>query len=391
MMRADLVSGSDASQILSLAERVARERIAPLAAAYDRRGDFPRESYEALREAGLTAMTVPRRYGGLGVDLPAYCDVLAILASACGSTALTLNMHSSVVRMIDAMGSEDQRARYLREAAEGKLFASLTSEPASSLRRNFRVETRAAPVDGGYVLSGLKYFCSSSSAADYFFVWAMPPGAERLETDLLNVVVPARAAGIQIEDTWDAVAMRATASHSVRFDGVFVAEGAVIGGPGGAVRHRLTHVFMPGYAAVYLGLAQAALDRAVDYARHRAFGDRTPADDPVVQHHVGRMSALVAGARAMMHAAALLAGGPPGPEAALALNQAKYLSCEAACRVADLALQVVGGRALYMREDLQRIFRDAHVGMLMPPSNDHALEIAGQLTLGFDVAGGFLG
>lgn len=379
--------------VLRLAEEVARERVAPLAQQYDRAGEFPLGSYEALRQAGLTAMTVPSEFGGLGVDLPVYCEVIRTIARACGSTALTLNMHSSVLRMIDAMGDDEQRRRFLREAAQGKLFATLTSEPSSSLRRGFRVGTRAVPVAGGYLIHGYKYFCSLSTAADYFFVWAMPEGGERLDSDLLNVLVPARADGVHIEQTWDSVAMRATASHSVRFEGVFVPEDFVIGGPGGAVRHRLTDVFMPGYAALYVGLAEAALERVVTYARERRFEGTgtTVADDAVVQHHVGEMSARIAAARELMRAAARMAVTGRGQATALVLNQAKYMACETAMRIADLALQVMGGRALYLREELQRVFRDAHVGAVMPPSNDHALETIGKLELGFDVEGGFLG
>jgi alkylation response protein AidB-like acyl-CoA dehydrogenase len=379
-----------AQDIRERAAEAARQ-IAPLADEYDRSGEFPLKSYEVLRALGLTTMAVPKEYGGLGLDVPTYCEVVSVLAGACGSTALTLNMHSSVLRQIEALGDEDQRRHYLGEAAAGRLFASLTSEPATSLRRNFRVGTTVKRVEGGYLLNGFKYFASLSGAADYFFVWAMPEGREDLAQDLLHLVVPARSPGVSIEYTWDSVAMRATSSHSVRFENVFVAEEAAVGGPGGAVRAQLTDVYMPGYAAVYTGLAVAARDAAVAYALERRFGPVRVADDAVVQNHVGRMDALVAAATTLTREAALAMASPPGPERALALNRAKYFASWAAVEVADLAMQVVGGRAFNRGQSLQRIFRDAHVGMVMPPSLDHALETVGKLALGFDVAGGFLG
>lgn len=384
-------TGQPTADVLLEARQAARE-IAEYADEYDRTGEFPFKSYDVLRRFGLTTMAVPKAYGGLGLDFPTYCEVLSIIAGACGSTGLTLNMHSSVLRQIVAMGTPAQCQRYLGEAVAGKLFASVTSEPSSSLRRNFRPGTTVRRVEGGYLLNGYKYFASLASAADYFFVWAMPEGAERLDQDLVNLLVPSRAPGVEIEYTWDAMAMRATASHSIRFQNVFVEEAAAIGGPGGTVRHHLTDVYMPGYAAVYTGLAEAAYQFAVDYALERRFGAQRVADDPVVQQHIGHMHTLITVSRLMTREAARALESEGMSEATvLLLQQAKYVACRTAAEVADLAMLVVGGRGFHRGQRLQRIFRDAHVGMVMPPSLDHARETIGRLALGFDVTGGFLG
>lgn len=380
------------SHIVELAEKVARETVLPLAAKYDREGRFPVEIYEALKAVGLTAMRVPTSMGGLGASLPIYGQAIKTIARACGSTALTLNMHSSVVHIVNRMGDPDQRSRYLKEAAEGKLFASLTSEPASSFRGKFSVQTTAEKVSGGYVLNGQKFFCSLSTGADYFFVWAMPQEGGDLRNDLLNILVPADAEGVRIEETWDAMAMRATASHSVQFKDVFVPEDALIGGPGGVVRHELTDAFMPGYVATYLGLAEAAYEYAVDFVMKKKPqpGETPIREHAVIQQHIARMNMTISSAQLFMERAMELAEGEDRKEAILALNQAKYAAAEAARSVADAALQVVGGRALYRHFPLERIMRDAHVGVVMPPNHDQTLETIGRICLGMEVSGGFL-
>ena len=387
---------AESDRLVKLAETIATETVAPLAGTYDRAGEFPSKIYDVLRRSGLTALAVPREFGGLGADWHTYCLVLRTLARACGSTALTLNMHSSVVRMIDRMGTLAQRQHYLSEASKGRLFASLTSEPATSFRGRFSVQTRVDEVEGGYILNGLKFFCSLSSEADYFFVWAMPGGRGDLRNDLLNLVVPAKSEGVRIERTWDAMAMRATASHTVHFENVFVPSSAAVGGPGGAVRHELTDVFILGYAAVYLGLAEAAYRAALDFVMNKK---QEPGEVPLkqqthIQQVIGQMDVAVEGARLFLERAIHLeetgTQGADRREAIRAKNQAKYAACEAARTVADAALRLVGGRALLRGHPLERVFRDAHVGMVMPPNHDQCLETIGKLNLGFTVAGGFL-
>jgi butyryl-CoA dehydrogenase/acyl-CoA dehydrogenase len=132
-MRQDLVDRADA---------LTREKIAPRAAMYDREGKNPVESWSDLQREGYLACAVPTAYGGMGLDMASYIGVIRVIARGCASTAMTLHMHSTVMRFIDALGTEAQKRRYFAEVVErGKMFGSWGSEPAVSLSRTFTMET----------------------------------------------------------------------------------------------------------------------------------------------------------------------------------------------------------------------------------------------------------
>ena len=136
-------------RIVDIASRLAREKLAPRAARYDREAANPVDSWRDLHADGILAAAIPAAHGGLGLDMPAYVDVIRTLAQGCASTAMTLHMHSTVMRFIDALGTEAQKRRWFAEVVGGgTLFGSWGSEPAVSLSRTLLMET-AIRADGG--------------------------------------------------------------------------------------------------------------------------------------------------------------------------------------------------------------------------------------------------
>jgi alkylation response protein AidB-like acyl-CoA dehydrogenase len=134
--RPDGVSEAARARIVETAARLAREKLAPRAARYDRDAANPVDSWRVLHADGILAAAIPTAYGGLGLDMPAYIDVIRTLAQGCASTAMTLHMHSTVMRFIDALGTEAQKRRWFAEVVSGgKLFGSWGSEPAVSPSR----------------------------------------------------------------------------------------------------------------------------------------------------------------------------------------------------------------------------------------------------------------
>ena len=129
--------------------QITREKIAPRAAEYDAAGANPVESWRELAREGFLAAAIPRAYGGLGLDLPTYIAVIRAIAAGCASTAMTVHMHSTVMRFINALATPAQKRRYYAEVVEhGRLFGSWGSEPAVSLSRTFLMET-VVTQDGG--------------------------------------------------------------------------------------------------------------------------------------------------------------------------------------------------------------------------------------------------
>jgi len=375
-------------EIVSRISRLAHERFAPRAARYDAENTFPTENYADLREHRLIDLTVPKEYGGKGLSSLAYCLAMREMAKGDSSTALTFNMHATIMTIIAQLGTEEQKHRYFGEVVRrGALFASIGSEPnASPNSRRFYVESSLSKTAGGYHLNGTKHFCSFGNAADYYFIYAMLDGAKRVRDGLLSVVVPRGTPGVTVIETWNAMAMRATASHSMTYQDAFVREDNVVGLPGVVFTSGLGSEYAVGYAAIYLGIAEAAYEFARDYARTRIIKPDTEpiGHSPVIQRYIAEMSVALEAAR-LMSAQAARTARPGTTERVFAVSQAKYLSAEAAIKVTDLALRICGGRGLLKDYPLERYYRDVRAGLVMGPSTDFLLLNIGRAELGLDM------
>src|SRR5574341_354610 len=288
---------AETQALVDVARRLARERFAPRAAQVDATATFPFENYADLRRHGLLGLTVPREHGGLGVDSITYSLVLKEISKGCAATGLTFNMHSAIVAFLQQLASPEQQARYFREAAQdGKVFASITSEPGSSFRDKFTVGTALKRADGGYVINGTKHFCSLATGADYYFTWGV----------------------------------RGTASHTMHYRDCFVPAEQVVGAPGAILGQDLS-LWSLGYTAVYLGIAEAAYDFAVHFAQTQKFKPAmTPImEQPGVQRTIGEMNTILESARQLLYEAARMRAVEDRRAKTLAMNRAKYAASEA--------------------------------------------------------------
>src|SRR5438046_10669928 len=232
--------------------------------------------------------------------MPTYVGVIRTLAGGCASTAMTLHMHATVMRFLDTLGTEAQRRRYFPEVvAHGRLFGSWGSEPAVSLSRTLLMETAIRETDEGWVIDGVKHFCTMALGASYYLVWCGLDGEADMGKALLQALVPAEATGLVTDGKWNTLGMRATFSPSVTFKGVRVDGDATLGRPGSAMQVGVVQGFGLGYAAVYVGVAEAALAFAIDYARQRVVRPENiaVAQDPTVQRHIGELTAQLHAAR----------------------------------------------------------------------------------------------
>jgi alkylation response protein AidB-like acyl-CoA dehydrogenase len=373
--------------LLELVSRLTREQIAPRAAEYDAAGTNPIDSWRVLGRDGFLASCIPTSYGGLGLDMPTYISVIRTIARGCANTAMTVHMHSTVMRFIDALGTDAQKRRYFDEAVgHGKLFGSWGSEPAVSLSRTFLMETVVREDGDAYVVDGVKHFCTMALGASHYMVWCALEGGTDMGKVLLQVLVPADAPGIATDGKWNTLGMRATFSPSVTFTGVRVPKEAAIGDPGEALRVGVVESFALGYAAVYLGIAEGALAFAIDYAKKRIVKpENIPvAHDPAVQRHIGELSAHLDGALLVLADTALRWEAADALERGVLGNKAKYLATEVGLAVTSKVIQVVGGRGAYKDFPAERAFRDLRTSTLMPPTVDRMLEGIGKNALGIE-------
>ena len=384
------------AETVARAGRITRERIAPRAAEIDREGRNPVESWRDLWQEGLLAAAVPAAYGGLGADMATYIAVIRTIAEGCASTAMTLHMHSTVMRFIDALGTDAQKRRWYADVVDrGQLFGSWGSEPAVSLSRTFLMETVVRADGDHWTIDGVKHFCTMALGASHYLVWCALDGESDMGKALLQVIVPAETPGISTDGKWDTLGMRGTYSPSVTLKNVRVAGAAALGRPGAAVQVGVVESFALGYAAVYVGVAGASLDFAIEYARKRIVKpENIPvAADPTVQRHIGRLRVHLDAARLVLEESAEHWEAADVVERGLLANRAKVLATEAGLEVTEQVIQVVGGRGAYKDFPAERAFRDLRTSTLMPPTVDRMLETIGKGALGitegmFRVGGG---
>jgi alkylation response protein AidB-like acyl-CoA dehydrogenase len=375
--------------ILDRVDRLTRESIAPRAAEYDAAGANPIDSWRVLARDGVLASSIPTAYGGLGLDMPTYISVIRTIAQGCANTAMTVHMHSTVMRFIDALGTPDQKRRYFDEVLRhGRLFGSWGSEPAVSLSRTFLIETVVRQDGDAYVVDGVKHFCTMALGASHYMVWCALEGGSDMSKALLQVLVPADTPGIVTDGKWNTLGMRATFSPSVSFRDVRVPKDSALGDPGTALQAGVVESFALGYAAVYVGIAEGALAFAIDYAKQRIVKPEnvTVAHDPAVQRHIGELAAHLDAARLVLADTAERWEAADVQERGVLGNKAKYLATEVGLAVTSKVIQVVGGRGAYKDFPAERAFRDLRTSTLMPPTVDRMLEGIGKSALGLDGA-----
>ena len=371
---------------VAVADSLGREKFAARAPAIDREARFPFENYRDLRDSGLLALTVPREHGGIGADSLTYAVILSRIAKGCASTGLTFNMHCAIVDFLLQIAGPEQQQRYFGEVVRnGAVFASITSEPGSSFRDKLAIRTSIRREDGRYRLNGTKHFCSLSTGATYYFTWSLLDGAEDITDGLLNVLIRADQPGVEIVHDWDTLGMRGTVSNSIRFHDVEILPEDVVGEPG-AILGKDMSIWSLGYTGVYFGIAEAAYEFCVEYVKRSKFRgmSETLAFDPRIQRQVGEMATLLESARRAVERLGMLRGNASKTELAFILNQAKYLATEAAKEIAERAVRLTGGRGLLRSLPLERHFRDALAGVVMPPANDRCLETVGKIALGME-------
>ncbi|GAA4933024.1 acyl-CoA dehydrogenase family protein [Actinoplanes utahensis] len=364
-------------------------RFTARAADHDREGAFPEADFADLREAGFFGLMVPARLGGAGAGFAEYAEVAYELARGNGATALIFNMHAAVTGALSGVSDElaealglprealEARDEHLKAAAGGSWYAVAMSERGVGSRLS-RMATTYQPVDGGYRITGAKTFCSGAGHADAYLIAARSAADP---TQVSQFLVPA-GDGLTVEPTWDALGMRATASHDLHID-VTVPASALLGGMEGlalAVAQMAPHWMVASYAAVYVGVARAAVDAAIEHVKARGL-DALPA----VRARIGRADAAVAAAHLTVREAARRVDEAPGdPDTNRWVWRAKLLAGTTAADVAASMLEAAGTSAMRRGHPLERLYRDARAGSLQPATSDVCADWLGVDALGGD-------
>lgn len=342
------------------------------ATRHDQEGSFPFENFADLREAGYLKLTVPQEFGGNGLSLYALVMLQERLAYGDGSTALAVGWHVGQILHLRTTRKWPEAifADLCRSVvSDGTMINTFASEAASgSPSRGGKPETTAIPTDGGWRITGLKTFSTLSPILDRFVVSAYIPDEDCTDDFLIH-----RTDRVTLVETWDTLGMRATGSHDVVLDGVFVAKNMRLSGKGmDDGGGWLLHI-----PACYMGIALAARDYALEFARsYRPNHMNEPiAALPSVQQSIGEMEIELRTARSLLYAAADRWDREKEDRPALKpeLGLAKYVATNNAIKIVDLAMRIVGAASLSRNRPLERYYRDVRAGLHNPPMDSTVL------------------
>ena len=374
---------ADQRQVQELVRRVARERVAPRADAIDRTADYPQDMFDLLKELGLFTLPFPAEYGGSGSMLSA-AIAIEEFGRVCYNTAYLLLVQWTPFGAILAGGTEAQKKRLLPGLASGELRAAISTTEPQSGSDVAGIRTRATKVDGGYSLSGAKIWCTNSPVSDFILVGARV--SEERSARAINLFIVERGApGLEIGRKEEKMGARGIPSCPLYLDKVFVPDENRLGeeGAGFKIVMEAFNQSRPLIGARGVGLAQGAIDHAVDFIKSRVVFEQPVSDFQGIRWMVADMATQTEAARNLVYrAAAMVDAGVTGTELAPICAMAKSFASDTAMKVATDAVQLFGAAGISADYPINRYFRDAKVLQIVEGTNQIQRNIIANAVLG---------
>jgi len=356
-------------EIRNLTRTIAEEQVLPVRAALDEKEEFPKEIMKILADAGLFGVYISEEYGGLGGGLLDLCIVVEELSRVCSGVAVSYAASGLGTFTLLEFGTDEQRKKYLPDIASGRKMAAFGLTEAEAGSDAGGIKTTATPTKGGYVLNGTKQFITNGGDAEVYTVIALtdkskgPRGASAF-------IVDKDTPGFTFGRKEKKLGIRASSTRELVFEDCFIPADSIIGreGMGFILTMKLLDRSRPGLGAQAMGLAQGALEAAVEYAKQRVqFGHPIYAQQ-AVQQMLAEMGMRVEAARALVYATARMidAGAKDfTKESAMC----KVFASDTAMKVTTDAMQIFGGVG-YMRDyPIEKMFRDAKITQIYEGSN----------------------
>jgi alkylation response protein AidB-like acyl-CoA dehydrogenase len=340
----------------------AQNEIAPLAHEFDEEAKFPHKQIKGLAELGLLGMIIPEEWGGAGFDSISYSLALEEIAKADASCAVIVSVTNSVCCYpILSFGTDEQKENYLKPLARGeKLGAFCLSEPqAGSDAANQK--TKAVYQDDCYIINGTKSWVTSGGIADVYIVMAVT-GEHEGKKEITAFIVDKDTQGLTVSSIEHKMGQRASQTAEMSFQDVCVPAKNVLGKVGDGMKIALGSLDNGriGIATLGVGLAQAALDESLKYAKDRVAFGKPIAEFQAIQFKLSDMATQTEAARLLTHRAAYMKD-KGDKRAGWYASMAKLFATENANRVCADAVQIHGGNGYSREYTVERLYRDARV------------------------------
>ena len=360
----DFHLSNEQRDIQQMVRDFAQKEIAPLAIEIDRDARFPAETFKKMGELGLLGLLVPSEYGGRGQTILTFCVAAEEIAIACAATALSYLSHAVLCsHNLSCNGSEEQKRKYLPDLASGaKLGAIAMTEPNAG-SDVLSIETFAERRDGQYIINGKKTFITNGPVADVFLVYVRTDKSAG-PRGISQFIVEKGYPGFSVGQPFHKMGMRGSPTAELLFEDCRVpAENLVKG------ENKALGILMGGLdvertvgAAMGVGLAQSAFNRALAYAKQRQQFGQPIIMFEMIAEKVANMSMEIAAARLLTHKAATLCD--EGVRCSAEASHAKLFASETSVRVTSEAVQILGGYGYMKENEVERMMRDAKLGTI---------------------------
>ena len=366
-MEFDFLLSEEHKMIRDAVREFAQNEIAPVAANYDEPGEFPMPIINKMGEMGLMGIEVPEEYGGAGLDTLAYVLAMEEVAKADVATSTIMSVNNSLFcHAVLTYGTEEQKQTYLRAVASGEAISAyaLTEPQSGSDAANMR--TRAVLSDDGkyYIINGRKSWITSGPVADYIILFAMTD-PEKQHRGITAFIVEGDTPGLTRGKVEPKLGIRASATCELFFEDMKVPVENVLGEPGMGFKIAMSVLDAGriGIAAQALGVAEAALEASIRWAREREAFGRKIGEFEGIQWKIADMKTRIEASRGLIYNAAMAKerAKQTGERYTLEASMAKLYASETAMFCTHQAIQIHGGMGYSKELPLERYFRDAKI------------------------------
>ncbi len=367
--------------IKELAGRIAREKIAPLAAKYDEEQEFPHEIIKVLADADLCGIYIEEKYGGLGEGIFETSLMVEELSKACGGIALAFAGTALGVYPIILYGTEEQKQKYLPAVASGEKLAAFSLTEANAGSDAAGITTSAVEDDGEYLINGTKQWVTNGGEADIYTVIACT-NRHKGTRGFSAFIVEKDTPGFTFGKKEDKMGIRASSTRELIFDNCRIPAENLLGreGLGFIIAMKTLDWTRPGVAAQALGIAQGAFDEAVKYAKERVQFGQPIASFQAIQHMLADMAIQLEAARCLLYQTCrhIDSGAKDiSKESAMA----KVLASDVAMKVTVDAVQILGGYGYMKDYPVEKRMRDAKITQIYEGTNEIQRNIIAQVVI----------
>lgn len=365
-----MILNEEQNMIRDMARDFATNRLAPNSAAWEQAGAIPKDIFDEMGSLGLMGMTIPENYGGAETDFISYALALMEIAGGDGAVSTVMSVNNSpCCAAILKDGTEEQKQEHLVPLAKGEMIGAfcLTEPQAGSDASALR--TKAVKDGDDYIINGTKQFITSGKIGGVALVFAVTD-AEAGKRGISCFIVPTSAPGYRVASIENKLGQKASDTCQVVFEDVRVPSTSMLGAEGAGYRIALANLETGriGIGAQSVGMATAALNHAIDYAKERVSFDKPIISHQAVGFRLADMATKVEVARQMvLHAASLKDAGIPCLTEA---SMAKLFASEMAEEVCSGAIQTLGGNGFISDYPVEKIYRDVRVCQIYEGTSD---------------------